>query len=64
MPPDEPFEGETHYRRMFRWVYLLKTDNFKPEEVVFRSKMPFPDTTFYKTQFPKYDVEPHKDYIP
>ena len=64
MPPDEPFEGETHYRRTFRWVYQLKTDNFKPEEVVFRSELRFDDTTCYKIHFLKYKVEPRKDYNP
>ena len=42
------------------WKYPPKIVNFKPEEVVFRSEMPFDDTTSYKTQFPKYDVEPNK----
>ena len=63
-PPDEPFEGKTHYNSMYRWVYLPKRDNFKLEEVVYRSEMPFDDTTSYKTQFPKHDVEPRKDYTP
>ena len=62
MTPDEPFEGQIRNNSMYRWVYLPKSDNFKPEEVVNRSEMPFDDTTSYKTQFPKHDVEPRKDY--
>ena len=49
---------------MYRWVYLPKRENFKPEEVVYKSEMPFDGTTSYKTHFPKHDVELRKDYTP
>ena len=48
VPPDEPFEGQTH-NSMYRWVYLPKREDSKPEEVVNRSDMPFEDTTSYNT---------------
>ena len=59
VPPDEPFEGQTHNNSMYRWVYLPKREISRPEQVVYRS-----DTTSYKTQFPKHDVEPRKDDTP
>ena len=59
VPPDESFEGQTHNSSMYRWVYLPKRENSRPEQVVYRS-----DTTSYKTQFPKHDVEPRKDDTP
>ena len=62
--PFEPFEGKSRYNSMYRWVYLPKRENFKPEEVVYKSEMPFDGTTSYKTQFPKHDVELRKDYTP
>ena len=61
----DPLEALTDGRRKdFTLKNQAKIENFKPEEVVNRSEMPFEDTTSYKTQFPKHDVEPRKDYTP
>ena len=52
--PDEPFEGQIRNNSMYRWVYLPKSDNFKPEEVVNRSDMPF------EKQHPTIQVKQHR----
>ena len=54
VPPDEPFEGQTHNNSMYRWVYLPKREDSKLEEVVNRSDMPF------EKQHPTIQVKQHR----
>ena len=65
IPPENPLEGLTDGRRKnFTLKHQSKKENFKKEEVVFRTEVPLDDTTSYKTYLLKRDATPRKDYSP
>ena len=73
VPPSVPFEGMSTYRGNFEdYTRLIGRDllghyiqhdadtqrSFKPDGVAYRSSAPFDDTTMYKTEFTRKEVEP------